>query len=161
MTASKHAMDAGPGYRHDLGRRVRVGLAVLAVPTLVTGAWDLFAPDSGYRDYTHGVAPPSAFGRYNEHFVQDTGGAYVAIGALLAWAAVALRRDVVREALVASIVFSVPHLLLHLIERGALSTRGYIFVNAVQVAGVLLAAWVWRLNERRAAPEADAAEIGR
>jgi len=132
---------------------VRAGLWVLAVPTLGTGAWALLAPSSWYADYSGGIAPPSAFGAYNEHFVQDLGGGYLAVGVLLVWAAVALRRDLVRAALAANLVFNVPHLVVHLMEDGDLDRTGYWFVNGLLGFVVVLSVWLWWSASRLRSPD--------
>lgn len=137
------------GYRRDLARRVRFGLFLLGAPTVITGIWAIVFPASWYADYGHGVAPPSAFGAYNEHFVQDLGGGYLGVGAALIWAAVALRREGVRVALIAFLVFTVPHFVIHLIEGGELSRAGYFVTTGALAVGLLLSLWVWRLNARR------------
>lgn len=137
------------GYRQDVTRRVRVGLIVLAAPTLITGLWAVFAPASWYADYGHGIAPPSAFGAYNEHFVQDLGSGYLGIGAVLVCAAVWLQRQVVTTALIGFLAFTVPHFVVHVVEAGALDRAGYLFTTGVLLAAGLVALWVWRLNARR------------
>ena len=142
-------------YRHDLARRVRIAVTVLAVPTVITGLWSILAPASWYSDYGHGIAPPSAFGHYNEHFVQDLGSGYLGIGAVLVAAAVWLHRETVRVALIGFLAFSVPHFVIHLVEGGELSRSGYIFTNGALGLGIVVAVWVWRLNDRRADVEHD------
>ncbi len=136
-------------YRRDFDRRVRVGLFILAVPTLITGLWAIVAPASWYADYGHGIAPPSAFGDYNEHFVQDLGSGYLGIGAALSVAAMILQRQVVMTALAAFLVFTVPHFVVHLVEPGKLDRAGYLFTTGILGLAVLVALWVWRLNNRR------------
>lgn len=65
-------------------RRLRFGLIFMAVPNLLTGAWAMFFPRSWYEDFpAKGLGWVAAFGPYNEHFVQDIGGAYLAFGVLL------------------------------------------------------------------------------
>ena len=123
--------------------RARFGLLVLLVPTAVTGLHALLAPRSWYDDFTAGIAPPSAFGAYNEHFVQDLGGGYLAITAALLWAIVHVRVDVVRCALAAFLAFNVPHLVIHLVERGDLDDNGFLFVNVGLGVSVVVAIWLW------------------
>ena len=135
-------------YAQDLSRRVRVGLSLLALPTLITGLWSIIAPASWYEDYGHGIAPPSAFGHYNEHFVQDLGSGYLGIGAALVASAVWLHRDAVKTALIGFVVFSLPHFVIHLVEAGDLSRSGYLVTNGALAIGILVALWVWRLNLR-------------
>jgi hypothetical protein len=135
-------------YRQDLARRVRIGLVVLAVPTVITGLWSILAPASWYSDYGHGVAPPSAFGHYNEHFVQDLGSGYLGIGAVLVAAAILLHREAVQVAVIGFLACSLPHFAIHLIESGELSRGGYLFTNGALALGTVVALWVWRLNGR-------------
>lgn len=146
------------GYRQDLARRVRIGLTLLAAPTVITGFWAILAPASWYSDYGHGVAPPSAFGQYNEHFVQDLGSGYLGIGAVLTMAVLSLRQELVRGALIGFLVFSVPHFVVHLVEAGKLTRAGYFVTTGALLLGTLVALWVWRLNSRANATETSAAE---
>jgi hypothetical protein len=142
------------GYRQDATRRTRLGLLILAAPTLITGAWAVLAPASWYADYGHGIAPPSAFGEYNEHFVQDLGSGYLGVGAVLVCAVVWMHRQVIRAALIGFLVFTVPHLLVHVIEAGKLDRVGYLFTVGLLAVATFLAVWLWRLNDRRE-PEGD------
>ena len=136
------------GYRADLLRRVRIGLLLLATPTLITGLWAILAPASWYSDYGHGVAPPSAFGPYNEHFVQDLGSGYLGIGAVLLLAVLWPRREAVHIALLGFVVFSAPHLVVHLVEAGKLTRTGYLVTTGALLLGTVVALWVLRLNQR-------------
>jgi len=125
---------------------------VLAAPTLLTGIWAVFAPASWYADFGAGVAPPSAFGHYNEHFVQDLGSGYLGVAAVLVWAAVYLQRELVQGALIAFLVFTVPHLVIHVTEDGDLDRAGYWFTIGSLGFGLLLALWVWRTATRIEVP---------
>lgn len=140
-------------YRHDLARRVRIALTLLAIPTVITGLWSILAPASWYTDYGHGIAPPSAFGHYNEHFVQDLGSGYLGIGAVLVAAAVWLHRETVQAALIGFLAFSLPHFVIHLVESGDLDRRGYLFTNGALAVGILVSLWAWWLNNRRLSAE--------
>ncbi len=137
----------------DVARRyVRIGLAVLALPTVLTGAWATFAPRSWYSDYGESLgATPSAFGDYNEHFVQDAGGGYLAVAAILLFALIWPRRDAVRVALLGFVVQTVPHFVVHLIDQGDLTRGGYIGLNVSLAFGLVVALWVWWMNERAGA----------
>lgn len=128
--------------------RLRIWLAVLTAPTLLSGVWALLGPASWYRDYGAGIAPPSAFGAYNQHFIQDIGGGYLAVAAALIWAMLAVERNVVRAALIAFLAFNLPHLVIHLLERGELTQQGYLFVNGGLAFGVAVSLWAWRLTAR-------------
>ncbi|HEX9712576.1 MAG TPA: hypothetical protein VGB52_08520 [Actinomycetota bacterium] len=137
-------------YRNDTSRRVKVGLIILAVPTLVTGLWAVFAPASWYADYTQGIAPPRAFGSYNEHFVQDLGSGYLGVGVVLVVAAIMLTPAVVTAAVLGFTAFTLPHLIVHLVEGGDLDAAGYAFTTGLLAGGMVLAIWVWFLSRRAA-----------
>ena len=142
----------------DVARRyVRVGLVLLALPAVVTGAWAVFAPRSWYSDYGGG-APPSAFGAYNEHFVQDLGAGFLAVGAILLFAVIWPRRDAVRVALVGFVVHTVPHFVVHLIDQGQLTRGAYFGLNAALAFGLVVALWTWWMNERPAERRSTAAK---
>jgi len=123
--------------------RIRLALVVLAVPNLVTGLWALLVPRSWYDDFPgSGLGWVAAFGEYNEHFVQDIGGAYLGFGVLLAWAAWRTTMSLARGAAIGYLVFAVPHLLIHVFVRETLSTSGYVGTLAPLTFSVALAAWV-------------------
>lgn len=134
--------------RDDFARKVRIGLWILAIPTFVIGVWAVFAPSSWYVDFNKGLAPPSAFGAYNEHFIQDLGSGYLGVGALLIWSALRQQRDLVRGALIAYVVFSLPHFVIHLVEDGDLDRKGYLFTNGILGLGIAVALYVWAMNAR-------------
>jgi hypothetical protein len=96
-------------------RWVRAGLAYLAVTSLVVGVWATVATRSFYDDFPgggrHWVAGD---GPYNAHLVSDAGVGFLAVGVVLALAAVWMERRVVQAALVATLVHGIPHLFFHL-----------------------------------------------
>src|SRR3990170_7280069 len=96
---------------------LRAGLLVLAVGSGVVGLWALAAPRSFYDDFPGGGRHwVSALPEYNEHLVRDVGGLNLAVAALLLVAAVVLERRLVQVALVAPLLYAVPHLIFHLAE---------------------------------------------
>lgn len=120
-----------------------MALIVLAVPNVLTGAWALFAPHSWYADFPgRGLGWVSAFGSFNEHFVQDIGGAYIAFGVLLAIAARSASRSLVMGAAIAYLFFAGPHLAIHVFVRESLSTAGYLGTISPLAFSVALATWV-------------------
>ena len=93
---------------------MRVGLWLLSLPALVVGAWALFLPRSFHEDFpSAGRGWVSALGPYNGHLLADVGVMYLALGVLLALAAVSSGRELVRASLVAWLVFAVPHFVFH------------------------------------------------
>ncbi|SRR6266536_4141636 len=91
---------------------LRGGLAVLTVTQAVVGAWAFFFPRGFYDDaptvHVGTFGPP-----FNEHFVSDTGGLYLATAVVLGAATLYMERRLIYTALVAYLVFSVAHLLFH------------------------------------------------
>ena len=125
------------------GSRVRIALAVLAFPNVFTGLWALFAPRSWYDDFPGmDLGWVSAFGEYNEHFIQDIGAAYLGFGVLLALAAVRPTASLARGGTIAYLFFAGPHFLIHVAVRESLSNTGYVGTVAPQAFAVGLAIWI-------------------
>ena len=104
---------------------LRAGLGLLAVAAAVVGVWALAAPRSFYDDFPGGGRHwVSALPEYNEHLVRDVGGLNLAVAALLLVAAVVLERRLVQVALVAPLLYAVPHLIFHLAEVDELESSG-------------------------------------
>jgi hypothetical protein len=118
---------------------VRVGLLLLAVGQGITGAWALFAPRSWYDHFPGGGAKwLPGFGPYNEHFSADIGATFLGLVAGLVFAAVVLDRRAIQTALVAYLVFAVPHTIYHLTQLDALSTKDNVLNMATLGATVVL-----------------------
>jgi lysylphosphatidylglycerol synthetase-like protein (DUF2156 family) len=110
---------------------VRIGLAVLAVPSLLIGVWAAFMPRSFYDDFPGlgrmWVAPD---GPYNEHLVRDVGELNLALAVITVVALVALAPMLVRAVLVGWIVYSVPHLVYHLRHLDPFATDDQVSIIA-------------------------------
>lgn len=79
-------------------------------------------PGSFYADFPFsGREWVSTLGPYDEHLVRDVGGLNLAFGVLLAFAAILLDRRLVQVALVAYLVYAVPHFFFHLTQTHAFS----------------------------------------
>lgn len=95
-------------------RTQRCLLAVLGLSAADVGGWALLAPRSFYESFPglgrHWIA---VTGPYNEHFVRDVGGLYLALLAITAWAALRPTPDLVRVTGLAWSVFSIAHLAYH------------------------------------------------
>jgi len=115
-------------------RWLRVGLVVLALPQLQIGLWCLASPRSWYDNFPGGGhAWVAASGPYDEHLVRDVAAALLALGILLIWTAVTLAPALVRVALVAWLVFAVPHFVYHLVNHEVLPALD----NAASLGGLL------------------------
>jgi hypothetical protein len=112
---------------------LRAGLGLMAATVLPTGLWALASPRSFYDTFPlPGWRWVSTLGPFNEHLVRDYGAMSLALGALLATAAVHLETRLVRAALVTWLVFAVPHLVFHLGQTEHFSPAQ----NAAQLVGL-------------------------
>jgi hypothetical protein len=93
---------------------LRVGLVILAAMQLLVGAWALLAPRAFYDGFPlPGHAWVALLPPYNEHLVRDVGALNLALTVVLGAAAWTLDRTMVRVALVALMIFAVPHAVFH------------------------------------------------
>ncbi|MFN2559832.1 MAG: hypothetical protein ABR571_00870 [Jatrophihabitans sp.] len=137
-------------------RTERFLLAILCLSAADVGVWALIAPRSFYDSFPglgrHWI---DVTGPYNEHFVRDVGGLYLALLGLSAWAALRPTRDLARVAGLAWSVFSLPHLAYHaghLDEFGAGDRIGnLIALGGTAVVGLALFVAPWPATGRSAA----------
>jgi hypothetical protein len=123
----------------------QLAAATLAGSAALVGLWAQLAPGSFYRSFPlpdhHWIAPTGA---YNEHFVRDLGGLYLALTVVSAWAAIRPSREITRLAGTAWSIFNLPHLLFHaghLDEFGRVDQIGNVLTLAVLAAlGLVLLA---------------------
>jgi hypothetical protein len=120
-------------------REIRGGLLALGAPLVVIGAWALLAPHSFFDNFpTSSRHWVSALGPYDEHLVRDFGALYLALGGLLVWAGAVLSRQLVRVALVLSLVYAVPHLIFHASNTESLSTGDNVMNIALLALAVIV-----------------------
>ncbi len=119
----------------EIGRTLRVGLWSLTAVQAAVGLTALLLPRVFY-DHVVGVAllPP-----FNEHLLTDVGGLYLAVALVFGAAAMTLDRLLVRVALVASLLYSVPHLIFHSTHLHGFDTTTAI-VQTVGLSVVVLLA---------------------
>ncbi|WP_260474088.1 hypothetical protein [Streptomyces sp. WAC 04229] len=127
---------------------LRAGLGVLAGTQVVLGLWIVLLPELFWKWPWVSHLPP-----YNEHLLQDFGGASLALAVVLCAAVAAMERRLVLTALVAYLVNSVAHLLFHARHLEPLSAASAAGFMALLGAAVLLpAVLLW--------PAADGAAFG-
>jgi hypothetical protein len=114
---------------------LRPGLVLLAGVEWVLGLWTAFFPRSFYDDVpTVDRTPP-----FSEHLMRDFGGATLGLAIVLTAAAVWRERRFTVVALLAYLVFAVPHLVFHMEHlHGASSVETAALV--VLLAGVVVLA---------------------
>jgi lysylphosphatidylglycerol synthetase-like protein (DUF2156 family) len=140
---------------------LRIGLAVLAVPSLVVGIWAAFFPRGFYDDFPGvgrmWIAPD---GPYNQHLVRDVGELNLALVVITAVAAVALTPILVRAVLVGWIVYSVPHLVYHLRNMSPFSTDNQVSIGASLALVPVLAVVLLVIEARADTPTGQATSEG-
>jgi hypothetical protein len=116
-------------------RRLRIGIAILALTPLLVGLWATLTP-RGFYDHFPGGGHSwvSAVGPYDEHLVRDVGALYLGSLVLLGFAFVWLERRLVQAALVSYAVAALPHLIYHLTALDGFSTGDAI----AEIAGLAL-----------------------
>ncbi|WP_028050056.1 hypothetical protein [Cellulomonas sp. URHD0024] len=117
---------------------IRIGIAVLFVNELMIGAWNAIAPESFYAHFpTVDSTPP-----FSEHLARDFGGATLGITVLLGIALVWPKAHFVVPAMLAYLVFAVPHFAFHLEHLAHLTSSEAVFVVVANASVALLAALV-------------------
>ena len=128
---------------------IRLGLVLLAIPSIVIAAWSLASPRGFYDNFPgagrHWV---SALPPFNEHLLRDFGAANVAIALVLLGAALFCERRLVQVAVVAFFFGTLPHFIYHLTTTDHYSTSDNILSLGGFVVELLIAAGVWALTMR-------------
>ena len=116
-------------------RRLRAGIAVLALTPVLVGVWATLSPRGFYDDFPGGGHSwVSAVGPYDEHLVRDVGALYLGSLVLLGFAWAWLDRRLVQAALVSYAVAALPHLIFHIT-----ALHGFSVGDAVaEIAGLAL-----------------------
>ena len=116
-------------------RRLRIGIAILALTPAFVGIWASITPRGFYDDFPGGGRTwVSAVSVYDEHLVRDVGALYLGSLVVLAFAYVYLERRLVQAALVSYAVAALPHLVYHLTALDNLSTGD----SVAQITGLAL-----------------------
>jgi len=119
---------------------IRFLLFALAIPQALIGIWALLAPSSFYDDFPAGTDGwVNVLGPFDEHLVTDVGALFVALGFLLAYAAVNLSRPLVNAAATTWLLFAVPHFLWHVFNLEPYGTADAIG-NAASLAWTVIGA---------------------
>lgn len=142
-------------------RWIRVGLALLAVPQLITGLWAVLAPENWFDKFP-GADPRLVAGEppYNAHLASDAGAGFLATGLILAIAIAWPQRNLILTALAGFLAFSLPHFLYHAFNPAPGLSASEDVTNAVTLAFGLVIAVVLvvvTVGRRRIGPAPAAA----
>jgi hypothetical protein len=135
---------------------LRIGLAVLAIPSVIIGIWAGLTPRSFYDDFPGlGQVWVAPTGRYSEHLVRDVGELNLALALITIVAAITLGPLLVRTVLAGWLVYSVPHLVYHLRHLQPFGTDDKVsmiaslaFVPVLAVALLVISVRVPRPTDR-------------
>lgn len=120
---------------------IRAGLIFLAVTQGAAGLVQLFAPKFFYDDFPTSATPwVSLLPPYNEHLMRDVGALTLAYVLVLATAAIWPEPKLVRVALAANLVFTVPHFVFHATHLDHYPTGSAIGQTVALGLGVLIPA---------------------
>jgi hypothetical protein len=129
-------------------REIRWLLIALGVSNLAVAAWILIAPHSFYAQFPLGRKWVIRAGPYDEHLLRDYGAGLLGLSALLVLAGVVMRRRAVQLALVAWLLYAIPHFLFHAFNTQVLSGADNVANLIVLGAIVVLPAWLLVLSSR-------------
>lgn len=144
---------------------IRFLLLALGVPQALIGLWALVAPSSFYDDFPAGTSGwVDVLGPFDEHLVTDVGALFVALGFLLCFAAISLRRGTAIAAAIAWLIFAIPHFAWHVFNLEPYDTAdavGNVATLTWTVAGGALVLFLLRRpgRSRTAEPGVDGARI--
>jgi alkylhydroperoxidase family enzyme len=117
---------------------IRFLLLALGGPQALIGLWALLSPRSFYDDFPAGTEGwVHVLGPFDEHLVTDVGSLFVALGVVLVFAGLSLRRGAVIAAATGWLIFSVPHFLWHVFNLEPLETADAV-ANTVTLAWTVL-----------------------
>jgi hypothetical protein len=118
----------------------RAAAGILGLTAIFVGAWAAAAPHSFFTSFPltshHWVAP---FPPYNEHLTRDVGGLYLSLFVVSSWAVFRPRHETFVMVGVAWLVFSIPHLIFHLMHLDMFSTADAAG-NVVTLGGTVVLA---------------------
>jgi hypothetical protein len=131
---------------------IRAGLIFLAVTQGAAGLIQLFAPKFFYDDFPTSAAPwVSLLPPYNEHLMRDVGALTLAYVLVLTTAAIWPEPKLVRVALAANLMFTVPHFIFHATHLDHYPTGSATAQTIALALAVLLPIALLILSARRRA----------
>ena len=134
---------------------IRFGLILLAVSQGAAGLIQLFAPKFFYDDFPTSATPwVSLLPPYNEHLMRDVGALTLAYVLVLTTAAIWPEPKLVRVALAANLMFTVPHFVFHATHLGHYPTGSAIAQTITLGLAVLIPATLLVLSVKLSTTDA-------
>lgn len=135
----------------------RVGLAILAFQGLLSGIWATAAPRSFYDDFPgFGLSWVAPDGPFNEHLMRDYGALNLALGIVALAAMIWLTRGLVIATAIAWIVYSIPHIVYHVLNGDAYDTADHVaIVASLFFAPVVAIVVLWSMQSWSAGESRD------
>jgi hypothetical protein len=134
---------------------VRLGMAVLGVPQLVTGIWAVVTPRDWYQSFP-GLDPRlvAAEPPFNTHLATDAGAGFLATGVALGLGALFATRGAVFVALFGYLAFAIPHAVYHSSNPapGLSSTEDTFNALLLWSSVVIALVFVWGARPRTGTP---------
>ncbi len=117
----------------------RIILGYLTVTSVIVGSWAQVAPRSFYDSFPGlGHIWVGVDGPFNEHLIRDIGGLNLALALVVLFAAMSLERRLVMTACSASLLYGIPHVTYHLLNRSNMGTDDFAAVIGGLTLFVLL-----------------------
>ena len=137
---------------------IRAGLIFLAVAQGAAGLIQLFAPKFFYDDFPTSATPwVSLLPPYNEHLMRDVGALTLAYVLVLTAAAIWPEPKLVRVALAANLMFTVPHFIFHATHLDHYPTGSAVAQTITLALAVLLPLGLLILSARTTPSTAERA----
>jgi len=98
--------------------QIKILLAYLIFANGLPGVWALFFPKSFYASFPHlgfGFHWIDSMGPFNDHFIRDIGAFFCALAFLSIYSLHRFEEGTVRLTAYGNIVFSLPHLIYHIV----------------------------------------------
>lgn len=98
--------------------QIKFLLAYLIFANGLPGVWALFFPQSFYSSFPHlgfGFHWIDTMGAFNDHFIRDIGAFFCALASLSIYSLYRFEEGTVRLTAYGNIVFSLPHLIYHIL----------------------------------------------
>lgn len=106
--------------------QIRFLLVYLVIANGLPGIWALFFPQSFFSSFPHlgfGFHWIDTMGAFNDHFIRDIGAFFCALAFLSIYTLFRFEEGTIRLTAYGNIIFSLPHLIYHILMINMFVTR--------------------------------------